>query len=185
MYIFTIFVPLCIFLPIVIIYSICRIRKSGLVHSFVNILFVLYILVVFSFLLFPWKYAYQQEYYKQIVINYIPFKYTIMSFNTGSGSIIINAIKDNLINLLMLCPVGLYYGLVDNNYFSSYVKMLVFGMSGEILQLVFSCIGHNLYRQIDITDFILNILGIFIAFILIKKSPTVLEHKTNRKWIRT
>ncbi len=144
-----------------------------IIKAIIGISFIFYLFaLIFILFLKPRGYVYDMPFieYVRHSINIFPFKtistYVKALFN-GNMNIDI-PIKNLGGNLILFLPMGIYLPLLTKkkNSLKSYsIFMISLLFSVEIIQLI------TRRGSFDIDDFILNMLGAFIGFIIWKTKP--------------
>lgn len=165
MVILTRIVPIALLIPALILFSIFQFKRRNFKTAVTNVTFFCYVYLLYAFLLFPFQIAWSEEFQHEVTINWIPFLEIIKLFPCENVRYLITPIKDCFINFVMLMPVGAYvfYKLKRKNPILIAVS---FGISCELLQLLFNLIGHSNVRQVDITDLILNVAGAVLGLLI-------------------
>lgn len=111
-----------------------------------------------------------------VIIQLIPFNFISDWYLVGQSDdwFFWNSVKLSFYNLIMLYPLGVYYGLLYNpNNLKKAIKLVFFtSLTIEILQLFLTSLGLVFRRGFDVDDLILNTIGGILGYLtfgLIKK----------------
>jgi glycopeptide antibiotics resistance protein len=141
--------------------------------------FVFYLLNVVNVTIFPIEIMFSEEAKQNVTkyfvnTNFVPFKSIIGSLEAGTS------IRQNVGNLLLLFPLGMYLQFFFRKKNSSYPMILLYGciasVSIEILQWILSYFGYN-HRSVDIDDVLLNVTGFVMGYILMRLSSQLIKNK--------
>ena len=146
------------------------IKKVPFKRNFLFATLIIYIVLVLSVTIFPIPFqidGYDFEY------NFIPTASIISEFSFGLSS----AIRTVGGNILMLVPFGVLLPLISKNksFLNALIFSAVFSVSIEILQFIIGLLIGYRYRQVDIDDLLLNILGAVIGYLIYKIIPKKLK----------
>ncbi|MBR1483010.1 MAG: VanZ family protein [Ruminococcus sp.] len=151
-----------VILAVYLIYAI--IRKRPVKRIVVTCIFIIYLVAIAIVTLFPIVYDDVTEYTDTITwYNFIPFKTIISAFQNGVTA---TAISQIIGNIALSVPFGIMVLMLFKlpHWWQKLLIALSFTAAIEFSQL---CIGlsiGNMYRNIDIDDVILNLLGAYIGY---------------------
>lgn len=145
-----------------IIYAL--ILKRSIKRIIITGIFIIYLIGVAIVTLFPIVYDDLVEYTDIITwYNFIPFKTISAAFKNG---ITATAITQIIGNIAMSVPFGVIV-LILFRIPQLWKKLLIalsFTASIELMQMFIGISIGNMYRNIDIDDIILNLVGVFIGY---------------------
>ena len=161
-------------LMVIILVAVWR-RKKNMSYLFFSIVFWIYLLGVFSVVIFPFPIRLANPNFT-LNINLVPFYF-------GSCFDELPALCFRIIfaNILLTIPFGFWI-----NFLARIKPKHIFwlavgvGMTFETAQLVISLITRNSFRAVDINDLILNALGILIGYGLFKVFSVVYAYVIGR-----
>lgn len=157
---------------IILIFSaIGLLKKTDKSKIITGCLFIIYLTVVASITLFPIIYEEKVEYFGEITwYNFIPFKIITDMFNYGFS---VTALVQIFGNICMSVPYGIFIMMFTKKkkWWKSLFFAVLFTLSIELLQLFIGLSINNMYRNIDIDDIILNVLGCYIGYLVYKLLP--------------
>lgn len=145
-----------------IIYAI--ILKRSIKRIIVNCIFIAYLIGVAIVTLFSIVYDDPVEYTDIITwYNFIPFKTISSAFHNG---ITATAVTQIIGNIIMSVPFGVIVLMLFNipQWWKKLLIALSFTASIELIQMLIGMAIGNMYRNIDIDDIILNLLGVIIGY---------------------
>lgn len=146
-----------IVLVIYIVYAL--IKKPGMKRVIVTCVFIIYLTGVAAVTLFPIVYDSPVEYTDTVKwYNWIPFKTISEALNNG---VRITAITQIVGNIVLAIPFGIIVSLLFEKlqWWKKLLAALSFTIAIELSQMLIGFAIGNMYRNIDIDDVILNILG--------------------------
>lgn len=122
-----------------------------------------------------------------VSIQLIPFHFISDWFLVGQAGdwFFWNSVKLSFYNLIMLYPLGVYYGLLFNsNSLKNTIKFVFLtSLTIETLQLILTSLGLLFRRGFDVDDLILNTIGGvigYLSFRLIKKYSILIKSRKKR-----
>lgn len=151
-------------LGIVISIIVCfmSLNKTTRKQTILNVLITIYLSTVFTFIWLPWRMISSPWWNPMEDINFIPFKYLLSDLS-------FTVIMDTVGNLLVFIPLGAFFAYVIKSKAKAITLTVAICSLAEIVQLLLCIIAHNMYRAIDITDLLLNILGGIVGIYLISR----------------
>lgn len=159
--IFNRFVGIIIGLLITATVFFTSLKKKPVTESLSALLVGLYLTFVYTFIWLPWGIG-MSSYRTLAEANWIPFRYLITEFS-------FTIFKDTIVNFLAFVPIGVCFAFMKGKTTtSSVISLIAIGATAEVIQLILCIISKYMYRSIDITDLILNVLGGLLAYYLIK-----------------
>lgn len=148
-----------------------RLPKSRLVYT--ALLFVYVGALIFLTMLFapPWSWNISQESTRMVIskINLTPIKFSMEIYKNCE---MIGNFKDFYIliggNLAMLMPLSIIASLINPKFKLMRISLLAVGVafSIEIMQLINNILLGAPLRTVEIDDFILNVSGSILAYII-------------------
>jgi glycopeptide antibiotics resistance protein len=149
-----------------------KFRRQKPLIIFINTLFFIYICVVAEAAFFPLHIpsigSYSNHFSNYSYGNIEPFKDLILALTIHSRSLR-DALRDIILNTIMLMPFGFLYPIVfrkekfKNVLFSTFILSLTI----ELTQLLMTIFWTNI-RSFDTTDLITNTIGGCIGFVIYK-----------------
>lgn len=134
-------------------------------------MFIAYLTVVATITLFPILIDEKIEYFGDITwYNIIPFRTIIGTLHNGLN---ITSIVQIFRNILMAVPYGVFVLLMlqNRNWWKMLLLAFAFTASIELSQLTIGLLINNMYRNVDIDDIILNMLGVYFGYVIYKVLP--------------
>lgn len=156
------------FLFIIIAEVFFIIKKIPIKRNLLFICLFVYLTLVFSITFFPLIYQYDVVF--EMPFNFIPFASILASIQDSSRT----AVRHIAGNILMFFPLGVLMGflLKNPNWKNILLIAVLFSIGIEAAQwLIGLAIGYQ-YRQIDIDDVLLNVLGACIGYAFYKILPS-------------
>lgn len=146
---------------IVIAQLILIIKRVSVKKNAIITVFLLYVIMLVSVVFFP--IPYQSKGY-DLDYNYTPFLSIINYFDDGG----IYGLKAVFGNIVLMVPWGVLFRMVFNNKktWVFWLSTIVFCVGIEFAQHVINLIIGYRYRCVDVDDFILNITGATIGYVL-------------------
>lgn len=154
-----------ILIPVTVFLLFRNFRSKGFRKSLVDNIAIVYFVFIYVLLLFPFHLSAHRN-RTSIEINWIPFKDITDYIRSGGQGNLFSVIQDFLGNLFILMPAGAYLKIKEFKSTNAALCIILFGLSGELPQLIFSLILGFQYRIIDISDVILNTIGAMIGFVV-------------------
>lgn len=152
-----------------IVFAIILKRKAK--RIIVTCIFIIYLIGVGCLTLFPIVYDDLAEYTDAIMwYNFIPFKTIFGAFKSGVTQ---TAIIQIFGNILLSVPFGIFAPMLFKipHWQQKLLIALLFTVSIELMQLIIGLAIGNMYRNIDIDDIILNLLGAFLGYAIFRVIP--------------
>ena len=134
-------------------------------------IFIAYLTVVATITLFPILIDEKIEYFGDITwYNIIPFRTITGILQNGLD---ITSIIQILGNILIAVPYGVFVLLLlqNPNWWKMLLLAFAFTASIELSQLTIGLLIDNMYRNVDIDDIILNMLGVYFGYLIYKVLP--------------
>ncbi len=124
-------------------------QKMHLYRELMNLIFLIYIFLLFSFLS-------QSDVNSVKGFNLIPFR-EILRYDFGSNLFNLNIVG----NVIVFLPLGFYIG-----YYAKSKKILNTIIAALLISLSVETVQYFIERTFDIDDIILNVLGAFVGYII-------------------
>ena len=140
------------------------IRKRPVKRIVVICIFIIYLVAVVIITLFPIVYDDVTEYTDTITwYNFIPFKTIVSAFQNGVTT---TAITQIIGNIALAVPFGIMVLMLFKlpHWWQKLLIALSFTIAIESSQLYIGLFIGNMYRNIDIDDVILNLMGTYIGY---------------------
>lgn len=153
-----------VLLTVYIVYAL--ILKRSIKRIIVTCIFIIYLIGVAVITLFPIVYYDIVEYTDIITwYNFIPFKTISAAFQNG---ITATAVTQIVGNIVMSMPFGVIVLMLFNipQWWKKLLVALSFTILIELMQLLIGIAVGNMYRNIDIDDVLLNMLGIYLGYVI-------------------
>lgn len=157
---------LTIFIVVLMVVRIVALRNSRKKFSFheefLNLLFIIYILLLFELLT-------GTENNSQVGVNIVPFS-EIFRYEIGSKMFIYNVLG----NILLFVPYGYFVTrhTESKSFFQIFIVCLITSFTVEFLQV-------KLGRSFDVDDIMLNVLGGVLGFFLYSALNSIRKHLPN------
>ena len=151
-----------VILAVYLMYAI--IRKRPVKRIIITCIFIMYLVGVATITLFPIVYDDITEYTDTITwYNIIPFKTIVSVFQNG---ITATAIAQIIGNIALSVPFGTMILMLFKlpQWWQKLLIALSFTLAIELSQLFIGFAIGNMYRNIDMDDIILNMLGAYIGY---------------------
>ncbi len=163
---------------VLLIFSgIAFLKKSDKSTLITGCLFIIYLTIVAIITLFPILYEEKVEYFGETTwYNLIPFKTITEMFSNGFN---LTALIQTSGNICMAIPYGIFIMMFTKNkkWWKSLLFALLLTLSIELSQLFIGLSIDNMYRNVDIDDIILNVIGCYIGYTIYKLLPNKLKNK--------
>lgn len=141
----------------------------------VSCIFIAYLTAVAVVTLFPIFVDEKVEYYGDMTwYNIIPFKTITETLQYG---ITTTAVTQILGNVLLSVPFGIFIMLFlqEPKWCNMFLLSLSFPVVIELSQMFIGFSINNMYRNVDIDDIILNIIGTYVGYAVYKILPSKLK----------
>lgn len=158
-------------IALLIFLGISLLKKSNKSILITGSLFIIYLTIVAIITLFPISYEEKVEYFGDITwYNFIPFKTITEMFSNGFN---LTAVIQTFGNICLSVPYGIFIMMFTKNkkWWKSLLFALLFTLSIELSQLFIGLSIDNMYRNVDIDDIILNVIGCYIVYLIYKLLP--------------
>lgn len=163
---------------VLLIFSgISLLRKSDKTTIITGCLFIIYLTIVAIITLFPIMYEEKVEYFGKITwYNLIPFKTITEMFSNGFN---LTAFIQTFGNICMAVPYGIFIMMFTKNpkWWKYLLFALLLTLTIEFSQLFIGLSIDNMYRNIDIDDVILNVIGCYIGYTIYRLLPNKLKNR--------
>lgn len=140
------------------------IRKQNKKRMIISCLFIIYIVGVAIVTLFPIVYSDPVEYTDAITwYNFIPFKTVLSAFQNG---ITTTAVTQIIGNIILSVPFGIFVLILFRipQWWKKALIALLFPVLIECTQLIIGVAIGNMYRNIDVDDILLNMIGVYLGY---------------------
>lgn len=164
-------------IALLIFLGISLLKKSNKSILITGSLFIIYLTIVAIITLFPISYEEKVEYFGDITwYNFIPFKTITEMFSNGFN---LTAVIQTFGNICLSVPYGIFIMMFTKNkkWWKSLLFALLFTLSIELSQLFIGLSIDNMYRNVDIDDIILNVIGCYIGYAIYKLLPSTIKNK--------
>lgn len=140
--------------------------KVKLKRVIITALFIAYLTAVAAVTLFPVPVDEKVEYYGEVTwYNFVPFRTIAGQLGSGFNT---TAAVQIIGNVLLAVPFGVFVRILIVR--QTPVKLLLlaaaFPAAVELAQLLTGLALNNMYRNVDIDDFILNLAGVCLGYAL-------------------
>lgn len=154
-----------------IVFDFFRNRTKSLLKRLVFYSFIFYLIIVLQVTTGGINIPPREE-FQIVTLQLLPFKFLfdwLQIYQTrGFDWIYWNSVKLSMYNVIMLLPLGIYLPVLFNVKIFKKVALyiMLFSLTIEIYQSIFSYFGLIILRTSNIDDLILNTLGGVIGFFI-------------------